>query len=65
VDCDGLAVGDEETERVRHVHNTQGELYVTDTLGLLVTDGETVAVHTAPVPWEVEGINTQSLLKRG
>jgi bifunctional UDP-N-acetylglucosamine pyrophosphorylase/glucosamine-1-phosphate N-acetyltransferase len=40
-------------------HNTQGELYVTDTLGLLVGDGETVAVHTAPVPFDVEGINTR------
>jgi bifunctional UDP-N-acetylglucosamine pyrophosphorylase/glucosamine-1-phosphate N-acetyltransferase len=40
-------------------HNAQGELYVTDTLGLLVDDGQTVAVHTAPVPWEVEGINTR------
>jgi bifunctional UDP-N-acetylglucosamine pyrophosphorylase/glucosamine-1-phosphate N-acetyltransferase len=39
--------------------NAQGELYVTDTLGLLVGDGETVAVHTAPVAWEVEGINTR------
>ena len=27
-------------------HNAQGELYVTDTLGLLVGDGEAVAVHT-------------------
>ena len=40
-------------------HNAQGELYVTDTLGLLVADGEAVAVHTAPVAWEVEGINTR------
>jgi bifunctional UDP-N-acetylglucosamine pyrophosphorylase/glucosamine-1-phosphate N-acetyltransferase len=40
-------------------HNAQGELYVTDTLGLLVEDGETVAVHAAPVAWEVEGINTR------
>jgi bifunctional UDP-N-acetylglucosamine pyrophosphorylase/glucosamine-1-phosphate N-acetyltransferase len=40
-------------------HNAQGELYVTDTLGLLVGDGEPVAVHTAPVAWEVEGINTR------
>jgi bifunctional UDP-N-acetylglucosamine pyrophosphorylase/glucosamine-1-phosphate N-acetyltransferase len=40
-------------------HNAQGELYVTDTLGLLVADGETVAVHTVPVAWEVEGINTR------
>jgi bifunctional UDP-N-acetylglucosamine pyrophosphorylase/glucosamine-1-phosphate N-acetyltransferase len=43
-------------------HNAQGELYVTDTLGLLVGDGETVAVATAPVPWEVEGINTRAEL---
>jgi bifunctional UDP-N-acetylglucosamine pyrophosphorylase/glucosamine-1-phosphate N-acetyltransferase len=40
-------------------HNAQGELYVTDTLGLLVADGETVAVHTAATAWEVEGINTR------
>ena len=40
-------------------HNAQGELYVTDTLGLLVRDGDAVAVHTAPVPFEVEGINTR------
>jgi bifunctional UDP-N-acetylglucosamine pyrophosphorylase/glucosamine-1-phosphate N-acetyltransferase len=39
--------------------NAQGELYVTDTLGLLVGAGDTVAVHTAPVSWEVEGINTR------
>ncbi len=39
--------------------NAQGELYVTDTLGLLVQDGEAVAVHVAPVAWEVEGINTR------
>ena len=40
-------------------HNAQGELYVTDTVGLLVRDGDAVAVHTAPVPFEVEGINTR------
>jgi bifunctional UDP-N-acetylglucosamine pyrophosphorylase / glucosamine-1-phosphate N-acetyltransferase len=39
--------------------NAQGELYVTDTLGLLVQDGRPVAVHVAPVAWEVEGINTR------
>jgi bifunctional UDP-N-acetylglucosamine pyrophosphorylase/glucosamine-1-phosphate N-acetyltransferase len=39
--------------------NAQGELYVTDTLELLVRDGERVAVHAAPVAWEVEGINTR------
>jgi bifunctional UDP-N-acetylglucosamine pyrophosphorylase / glucosamine-1-phosphate N-acetyltransferase len=43
-------------------HNAQGELYVTDTLGLLVSDGDTVAVHTAPVAWEAEGINTRAEL---
>jgi bifunctional UDP-N-acetylglucosamine pyrophosphorylase / glucosamine-1-phosphate N-acetyltransferase len=42
--------------------NAQGELYVTDTLGLLVGDGETVAVHTADDPFEVEGINTRAEL---
>jgi bifunctional UDP-N-acetylglucosamine pyrophosphorylase / glucosamine-1-phosphate N-acetyltransferase len=40
-------------------HNAQGELYVTDTLGLLVADGDVVAVHSAPLAWEVEGINTR------
>ena len=43
-------------------HNAQGELYVTDTLGLLVGDGEVVAVHTAEDPAEVEGINTRAEL---
>jgi bifunctional UDP-N-acetylglucosamine pyrophosphorylase/glucosamine-1-phosphate N-acetyltransferase len=40
-------------------HNAQGELYVTDTLGFLVTDGDPVAVHVAADPFEVEGINTR------
>ena len=39
--------------------NAQGELYLTDTLGLLVGDGHPVAVHVAPDPFEVEGINTR------
>ena len=43
-------------------HNAQGELYVTDTLALFVGDGEVVAVHTAPDPFEVEGINTRAEL---
>jgi len=43
-------------------HNAQGELYITDTLGLLVGDGEVVAVHTAADPFEVEGINTRAEL---
>jgi bifunctional UDP-N-acetylglucosamine pyrophosphorylase/glucosamine-1-phosphate N-acetyltransferase len=43
-------------------HNAQGELYVTDALGLLVSDGEPCAVHLAPDPVEVEGINTRAEL---
>jgi bifunctional UDP-N-acetylglucosamine pyrophosphorylase / glucosamine-1-phosphate N-acetyltransferase len=42
--------------------NAQGELYVTDTLGMLVADGEPVAVHKAETAWEVEGINTRAEL---
>ena len=40
-------------------HNAQGELYVTDTLGLLVADGETCAVQPADDPLEAEGVNTR------
>jgi bifunctional UDP-N-acetylglucosamine pyrophosphorylase/glucosamine-1-phosphate N-acetyltransferase len=40
-------------------HNVQGELYLTDTIGLLVGDGDAVAVHVAADPFEVEGINTR------
>jgi bifunctional UDP-N-acetylglucosamine pyrophosphorylase/glucosamine-1-phosphate N-acetyltransferase len=40
-------------------HNAQGELYVTDTLGMLVEDGDTVAVYTAPDSTEAEGVNTR------
>src|SRR2546429_293487 len=36
-------------------HNAQGELYVTDTLGVLVTDGELCAVQLAEDPLEAEG----------
>jgi bifunctional UDP-N-acetylglucosamine pyrophosphorylase/glucosamine-1-phosphate N-acetyltransferase len=43
-------------------HNAQGELYVTDTLGLFAGDGDVVAVHTALDPFEVEGINTRAEL---
>ncbi len=43
-------------------HNAQGELYVTDTLGFLVADGDPVAVHLARDPFEVEGINTRAEL---
>jgi bifunctional UDP-N-acetylglucosamine pyrophosphorylase/glucosamine-1-phosphate N-acetyltransferase len=40
-------------------HNAQGELYVTDTLGLLVSDGELCAVQLAEDPLEAEGVNTR------
>ena len=43
-------------------HNVQGELYVTDTLGFLVGDGDRVAVHVAPDPVDAEGINTRAEL---
>src|SRR5262245_27233977 len=43
-------------------HNAQGELYVTDTLGLLVGDGEPCAVQLADDPLEAEGVNTRSEL---
>ncbi len=43
-------------------HNAQGELYVTDTLGLLVRDGETCAVQLAEDPFEAEGVNTRAEL---
>src|SRR5262249_13188361 len=40
-------------------HNAQGELYLTDSLGLLVQAGDTVAVHVASDPTEVDGVNTR------
>jgi bifunctional UDP-N-acetylglucosamine pyrophosphorylase / glucosamine-1-phosphate N-acetyltransferase len=43
-------------------HNAQGELYVTDTLGLLVGDGELCAVLLADDPLEAEGVNTRAEL---
>ena len=43
-------------------HNAQGELYVTDTLGLLVADGEACAVQLAADPLEAEGVNTRAEL---
>jgi bifunctional UDP-N-acetylglucosamine pyrophosphorylase/glucosamine-1-phosphate N-acetyltransferase len=39
--------------------NAQGELYLTDTIGILAEAGEAVAVHVAPDPVEAEGINTR------
>jgi bifunctional UDP-N-acetylglucosamine pyrophosphorylase / glucosamine-1-phosphate N-acetyltransferase len=43
-------------------HNAQGELYVTDTLGLLVADGDLCAVLLANDPLEAEGVNTRAEL---
>jgi bifunctional UDP-N-acetylglucosamine pyrophosphorylase / glucosamine-1-phosphate N-acetyltransferase len=43
-------------------HNAQGELYLTDTLGFLVAEGEPVAVHVADDPREAEGVNTRAEL---
>ena len=43
-------------------HNAQGELYVTDTLGLLVADGDRCAVQRAADPLEAEGVNTRAEL---
>ena len=43
-------------------HNAQGELYLTDSVGLLTADGGTVAVHKAPDPQEAIGVNTRAEL---
>jgi bifunctional UDP-N-acetylglucosamine pyrophosphorylase/glucosamine-1-phosphate N-acetyltransferase len=42
-------------------HNVQGELYLTDTIGLLVAAGEDVAIHASPEPFEA-GVNTRAEL---
>jgi bifunctional UDP-N-acetylglucosamine pyrophosphorylase/glucosamine-1-phosphate N-acetyltransferase len=42
--------------------NAQGELYLTDTIGLLVDDGQNVAAHVAPDPDETQGVNTRGEL---
>jgi len=39
--------------------NAQGELYLTDTVSLLVADGGRVAVHKGGDPMETEGVNTR------
>ena len=40
-------------------HNAQGELYLTDSVAMLVEDGEHVAVHRGADPAEAEGVNTR------
>ncbi len=39
--------------------NVQGELYLTDTIAVLVDAGERVAAHVSPDPDEAEGVNTR------
>jgi bifunctional UDP-N-acetylglucosamine pyrophosphorylase/glucosamine-1-phosphate N-acetyltransferase len=43
-------------------HNVQGELYLTDTVGILVAAGESVAAYTAPDARETDGVNTRAEL---
>ncbi|MCI0636493.1 MAG: bifunctional UDP-N-acetylglucosamine diphosphorylase/glucosamine-1-phosphate N-acetyltransferase GlmU [Actinobacteria bacterium] len=40
-------------------HNVQGELYLTDSVALLASDGGRVAVHKGGDPVETEGVNTR------
>ena len=40
-------------------HNAQGELYLTDSVAILVGDGERVAVHKGGDSVETEGVNTR------
>jgi bifunctional UDP-N-acetylglucosamine pyrophosphorylase/glucosamine-1-phosphate N-acetyltransferase len=40
-------------------HNAQGELYLTDSVALLVEEGERVAVHKGGDPVATEGVNTR------
>ncbi len=40
-------------------HNAQGELYLTDTVALLVADGGRVGVHKGENAVETEGVNTR------
>jgi bifunctional UDP-N-acetylglucosamine pyrophosphorylase/glucosamine-1-phosphate N-acetyltransferase len=42
--------------------NVQGELYLTDTISLLVQEGGTVAAHKGGDPMETEGVNTRAEL---
>ena len=43
-------------------HNAQGELYLTDSVALLVEDGERVAVYKGGDAVETEGVNTRGEL---
>ena len=48
-------------ERLRP-QNAQGELYLTDSVALLVEEGGSVAVHKGGDPMEAEGVNTRAEL---
>jgi bifunctional UDP-N-acetylglucosamine pyrophosphorylase/glucosamine-1-phosphate N-acetyltransferase len=43
-------------------HNAQGELYLTDAVRHIVEGGSPAAVHRAPRPAEVDGVNTRGEL---
>jgi bifunctional UDP-N-acetylglucosamine pyrophosphorylase/glucosamine-1-phosphate N-acetyltransferase len=43
-------------------HNAQGELYLTDSVGILASEGERVAVYKGGDPVETEGVNTRAEL---
>jgi len=43
-------------------HNAQGELYLTDSVALLVADGGSVAIHKGGDPVQTEGVNTRAEL---
>ena len=45
-------------------HNAQGELYLTDSVELLVAEGGQVAVHKGGDPMEAEGVNTRRSSRR-
>jgi bifunctional UDP-N-acetylglucosamine pyrophosphorylase / glucosamine-1-phosphate N-acetyltransferase len=42
--------------------NVQGELYLTDAIGIIVADGAKVAAHVAPDASETDGVNTRGEL---
>jgi bifunctional UDP-N-acetylglucosamine pyrophosphorylase / glucosamine-1-phosphate N-acetyltransferase len=43
-------------------HNVQGELYLTDAIGILAAAGKRVAAYTAPDARETDGVNTRGEL---
>jgi bifunctional UDP-N-acetylglucosamine pyrophosphorylase/glucosamine-1-phosphate N-acetyltransferase len=42
--------------------NAQGEFYLTDIPGMLLSEGEKIAIYAAPDPHEVEGVNDRKQL---